>query len=245
MSLEVQALFDSVFGDLPRQAPGSRAATLRAYEALPPLDEGALALDVGCGAGGQTRTLAEIHPGPVIAFDLMMPFMRRLRAKNIEGVSPACMSMDAMAFAPETFDLVWSEGALYSIGFDAGVRACRDVLKPGSYLAATEMVWFGGDPPQEAQAYFAQEYADIRHQDAVADAIQQAGFELLDSFALPGSDWWDDYYTPLEAKIDSLRAKFADNNGALGLINGLEVEIDIHRKYGDAYGYAFYVCKRT
>ncbi len=242
MSPELQALFDRVFGDLPRQAPGSRASTLRAYAALPRFPEGALALDVGCGTGGQTKTLAEVHPGPVAAFDLMRPFMRRLRDRRVPNVLPACMSMDTMAFAPETFDLVWSEGALYSIGFDAGLQACREVLKPGGYLAASELVWFGGGRPREAVAFFAQEYPDMRQQNAVAEAIQQTGFDLLESFALPGSDWWDEYYTPLGDRMSALRAEFAGNLEALALLDGLAVEMDTHRRFSDAYGYVFYVC---
>ena len=112
MSPDVQALYDQIYGDLPRQAPGSPATTLRAYRALPEFDADALALDVGCGAGGQTKTLAEAFPGRVFAFDLMMPFMRRLRADNLgSGFSS---NQDGVGYLSSFFCYAQKENQVFS-----------------------------------------------------------------------------------------------------------------------------------
>jgi len=37
--------------------------------------------------------------------------------------------MDALDDPPGTVDLIWSEGATYIVGFEAGLRLCRPLLK--------------------------------------------------------------------------------------------------------------------
>lgn len=244
----MQDFFDRVFGDLPRQAPGSRASTLRAYNALPAMPAGATVLDVGCGCGGQTRTLAQAHNGPVIAIDIMQPFLRRLHAAAVKDalpIHPVCMSMDRMGFADKSFDLIWSEGALYSVGFDDAATACGRLLKPGGYLAATELVWLTDDRPEPAARFFGSEYPAMRTRDAVADRLQQLGFSLLDSFALPDKDWWDAFYTPLSSKVESLREAFAGDAESIGHLDAIVEEMEMRSRYPDAYGYVFYILRRS
>ena len=246
MRSDMQDFFDRVFGDLPRQAPGSRASTRRAYDAIPALPSGATALDVGCGAGGQTRTLAEVHDGPVVAMDIMLPFLQRLpasAAKDGSAIHPVCMSMDRMGFAEASFDLIWSEGALYSIGFDQAVSICRSLLKPGGYLAATELVWLTDDRPESVVRFFETEYPAMQSRESVADRLQEMGFTLLDSFALPDKDWWDDYYTPLSRRLNRLRGVFAEDEKAIEFLDAMLVEMDVRRRHPEAYGYVFYVLR--
>jgi SAM-dependent methyltransferase len=50
-------------------------------------------------------------------------------------------SMDALDFDDETFDIIWSEGAIYIMGFETGVKQWRNFLKPGGYLAVSEITW--------------------------------------------------------------------------------------------------------
>ncbi len=45
------------------------------------------------------------------------------RVKGIVG------SMDNLPFEKESLDLIWSEGAIYNIGFERGINEWRDYLK--------------------------------------------------------------------------------------------------------------------
>ncbi len=67
-----------------------------------------------------------------------MPESTRLddRVKGIVG------NMDALPFQEEELDLIWSEGAIYNIGFERGITEWRKFLKPGGYLAVTDASWF-------------------------------------------------------------------------------------------------------
>ena len=65
------------------------------------------------------------------------------RVKGIVG------SMDALPFGEEELDLIWSEGAIYNIGFERGLNEWRKYLKTGGYVAVSESSWFTEERPAE------------------------------------------------------------------------------------------------
>jgi SAM-dependent methyltransferase len=48
-------------------------------------------------------------------------------------------SMDELPFEKESLDLIWSEGAIYNIGFENGIKNWKKFLKPGGYLVVSEI----------------------------------------------------------------------------------------------------------
>ena len=42
--------------------------------------------------------------------------------------------MEHLPFGKEEFDLIWSEGAIYNIGFQRGLKEWREYIKPGGYI---------------------------------------------------------------------------------------------------------------
>jgi hypothetical protein len=67
---------------------------------------------------------------------------------------------------------------------------------------------------------------------------------MIDYFPLPGKSWWTHYYTPAEKKLVALRRKYQNNKEAQAIFDSLQLEIDMHRKYSDYYGYGFFIMKR-
>ena len=153
--------------------------------------------------------------------------------------------MTALPFPPASFDLVWSEGAAYVMGFGAALAGWRPLLRPGGCIAVSELVWLRPDPPAEAAAFFADEYPPMTDVDANLATVGTCGYDVLGHFALPDAAWWESYYTPLEAKLPALRDRYAGDAVALGVIEATAREIDIRRRFGDAYGYAFFVARRV
>lgn len=131
----------------PRQGPGSPADTLRALSLLDLNPETPLRVaDIGCGSGASTLTLAQHLSGHFTAVDLFSEFLEELeqqaRQAGLEQrISTVRASMENLPFEEESFDLIWSEGAIYHLGFRAGVQQWARYLRPGGYLAVSEITW--------------------------------------------------------------------------------------------------------
>jgi len=73
----------------------------------------------------------------------------------------------------------------------------------------------------------------------IADAC---GYSIAGVFAIPGSGW-EDYYGPIEKRIQNLKEKYGDNPEAKKVFDAEAAEIALYRKYGEYYGYVFYVLR--
>ena len=242
------SLFFELFSGLPRQGPGDAASTLRALALVPPLGPRSRVLDVGCGTGSQTLVLARASPARLFAVDNHAPFVAELKRKavalGLAGRVEACVGdMRQLGFAPGSFDLVWSEGAVYLAGFEAGLRDWCRLLAPGGHVAVTEVCWTRNSPPPECAAFWEQEYPAIRD---VADrlaAMAACGYDTVGHFTLPASSWWDDYYRPLEAKLARFRDRHRGEDDAESLADQVGREIDVWRRFSAWYGYEFFVAR--
>jgi SAM-dependent methyltransferase len=243
-----QKLFFEVFEPLPRQGPGSRSSPARALDLCAGLPASPAILDLGCGAGAQTFHLAELTTGTIVAIDNHAPNLERLRAEVAERglgerIRPLVGDIGKPEHERESFDLIWSEGALYNIGIEEALRLYHPVLKPGGFFAFTEAVWHKENPPPEVKAAF-EDYAGMGSARDVLAKIDESDFFLVDHFTLPYQDWWDDFYTPMERRIEELRGKYAGDAEALAALDEIAREPEMHRRHSDYYGYEFFVTRR-
>ena len=242
-------LFFEIHRDLPREAPGSDACTARALAMIPSLPKEPHILDIGCGPGAQTLVLAKQTGGRVTAIDTHQPFLddltRRAERADLSGrIHPRYGDMTALDVEEASFDVIWSEGAIYVMGFREGLHAWRRFLKPGGALAVTEAAWLVDDPPDEARRFWQAAYPAMKHVEENVAILREAGYTLVGHFTLPESAWWDDYYAPLEHRLAALRKKYQDDAEALALLNEEQVEIDLYRRFSSSYGYVFYIMVR-
>ena len=238
-----------VFEALPRQGPGNRDCAARALGSCRDLPPSPVVLDLGCGVGGQTLHLAEFTSGPIVAIDNHAPSIERLQATLAErGLSERVRAlvgdMAHPAQPPESFDLIWSEGALYNIGIEKALGICHGLLRPGGHLAFTDAVWRKENPPQEVRASFDLDYPDMGRVEDVLATIEKCAFELLGHFTLPDEAWWDDFYTPMKLRIETLRNKYAKDDEALAVLDQIAQEAAMHHRYSDYYDYEFFVARR-
>lgn len=243
-----QSLFYEVFEHLPRQGPGSLACTQRALDLCGELPARPRVVDLGCGGGAQTLDLAQLTDGSILAIDSHAPLIQRLRAKLEEQgladrVEARVGDMSRLSLAPESFDLVWSEGALYNIGLEQALPLCRQLLRSGGYLAFTDAVWCTPDPPAQVRAAFA-DYPTMGSVDEVLALVQRGGWALIGHFALPPAAWWDRFYTPMEQRLAQLRRKYVADVEALAVLDEIAEEPAMHRRWGDTYGYEFFVLRK-
>lgn len=241
-------VFFEIHDGLPREAPGDEASARRALGLLCGLPREPLVLDLGCGPGAATALLARETGGRVVGLDLHAPFLRELeqrarRAGIGSRVHAVRADMGCPPFAPGTFDLVWSEGALYSVGFDRGLAIARGLLRQGGHLVATEAVWLVPEPPDEVRRWWEGEYPAIAPVEVTLAMVAAAGLEVLGHFSLPAAAWWE-YYGPLEARLAELRRRHAANAVALEVLEEARVEVEMYRRFGSSYGYQLFACRR-
>lgn len=239
-------LFFEIYSGLPRLGPGNRESTARAFSKLTDLPDKPRILDIGCGNGMQTFHLAELTDGEIVALDNHKPYLDELERKAKEkGLNDRIEviqgDMFHLTFEASSFDIIWSEGAVYFVGFEKGFKEWKKFLKPRGHMAVTELTWLHPNPPEEVKGWLQGEYPPMTSIDNNLKAVENSGYEVVEHFPLPESAWWDDYYIPLEKKVAVLREKYSDNKEALQLIEESQKEIDIYRKYSDFYGYVFYV----
>ena len=240
-------IFFELYEGLPRQWPGNRACAVQALGLCRTLPATPAVLDLGCGVGGQTLYLTELLQGASItAMDCHSPSIERLHATVVErGLSkrilPVVGDMANPDFPSASFDLIWSEGALYNIGIEKALRLYQRYLCSGGYIAFTEAVWRKENPPAAVRAGFDFDYPGMGRVPDVIEAIARTGFSLVDHFTVPDEAWWDDFYTPMEKRIAELRLHYAADPEALGVLDQLAQEPVLHRQFSDYYAYEFFV----
>lgn len=241
-------LFYELFSGLPRQGPGEAGSTRKALAMVPGVGPQTRILDIGCGTGLPTCLLAKETPASIVAIDEYPPFIEELKhraqAQGSSGrIDARVGDMRHLDFPDASFDLLWSEGSIFIIGFEEGLRRWRRLLKPGGHLALTESCWMKPNPPAECEQFWKHAYPAIRDVPSMLAAIGACGYETVGHFPLPPSSWWDDYYRPLQGHIVSFRERHRSEPEALALADEIQHEIDVWRAYSAFYSYEFFILR--
>lgn len=247
---EMELLID-FHKDADRQGPGSAADTLQALSFIDLRREKPLKVaDIGCGTGAQTITLARNLAGHITAVDLFPEFLTQLsrKAKELglqDKITTLEKSMDDLSFGTEEFDIIWSEGAIYIIGFEAGIRQWKHFLKPGGYLAVSEITWLTNTRPAEIEAHWNNEYPEIDTASAKMKVLEEQGFSPVGYFILPPSSWIENYYRPMEARFEAFLEKHNHSEMAKTQLEADRDEIEKYNRFKDYFSYGFYVAKKV
>lgn len=232
-----------------RQGPGSPEITLKASTFIDNLTDKSRIVDIGCGTGGQTLVLAEHVPGHITGLDFFPGFIERFNANattlnlqdRVEGVIG---SMDNLPFHDEEFDLIWSEGAIYNIGFERGMNEWRKYLKTGGYIAVSDISWFTESRPAEICDYATTVFPEMDTIPKKIALILKAGYKPIASFMLPENCWLEHYFTPLIKAREKFLATYAGNETAEKLMEFQRYDAEMYCKYKEFYGYVFYIAKK-
>ncbi|KMQ51708.1 Uncharacterized protein CHISP_1465 [Chitinispirillum alkaliphilum] len=248
MQLAEKLLYE-LFETIPQKGPGDLESTVKAFNMVTDLPEEPEILDIGCGEGRQTFDLARITHGQITAVDIFPGFIQKLQNKAdknqyLARIRSVQGDMTDLQFAPDSFDLIWSEGSAYEMGFENALHKWRPLLKPNGSMVLSEIVFFKKNHPQEIADYWANEIPDMKYFADNFSIIEAAGYKLVAYFALPDEAWWTDYYTPVKQKIAEMRSNYQDIGEANEFFDAFEKEIKMHQLYSKYYGYGFYILKR-
>ena len=123
------------------------------------------------------------------------------------------------------------------------MKKWKRLLKPGGYIAVSEISWLRQNPPDEVKEYWSEQYP-VQDIESNVRTITDAGYERVGHFALPARDWWDDYYDHIMHRLPMFQEKYKDDTEALQVVDMEKVEMEMHKKYSDFYGYVFYVMQK-
>ncbi|MCF8474154.1 MAG: methyltransferase domain-containing protein [Emcibacter sp.] len=234
-----------------RQGPGGDTETLNALN-LAMLDPSAplRIADIGCGTGASTLHLAHALNAQITAVDFLPGFIDVLnsivRDENLSHkITPLICSMDNLPFEDEEFDVIWSEGAIYNIGFKKGITYWKRFLKPGGLLAVSEITWTHATRPTELQQYWESIYPEIDTASAKIAALEQSGYTIIGYFKLSEHCWLDNYYGPLQAGFTDFLKRNGNNKKAAEIIDEAQKEIALYEKYRAYYSYGFYIARKN
>lgn len=238
------------FSNVERQGPGSPEATLKALGFIDGLTPQSRIADLGCGTGGQTLTLAQNAPGQVTGLDLSSAFIdifnRNVRSLGLsDRVKGIVGAMDDLPFEHESLDLIWSEGAIYNIGFERGLTEWRAYLKADGHVAVTECSWLTAERPDEIRNFWMLHYPAIETIAKNVARMQRAGYAPVAAFVLPESCWTEHYFAPCRRMQETFLKKHAGSRAAEDLIADQCLEMEMYRRYKNYYGYVFYIGRKV
>jgi len=237
------------FSQIPRQGPGDKQTTLKALSFINELCEHPNVIDIACGTGTQTITLAQsIKGGNIEGVDLFPQFIGTLN-KRIEqmGLQDRCKAsvgdMTNLQFPEESFDLIWSEGGIYNIGFRRGMREWRKLLKKGGYIAVSEATWFTKQRPLEVEKFW-DVYPEIDTVGNKTSQMEEEGYEIIATFRISDKCWTESFYKPQKDARKAIMQKYPQNVCVQNLVNCMEREEQIFNRYHNFYGYFFYIGRK-
>lgn len=239
--MDIPLYFYVAFKDMDRLAPGSDKSTLKAIDYIDFNNDSQLTiLDIGCGAGASTLLLADYFKNSTIeAIDLFPHYLKVLDEKIADNdldnrVYTCQMDMNDLDYPNCEFDIVFSEASAYIMGFAKALKSWKRVLKQDSYLIISELTWIQ-KPSKESKKFWKTHYPEIGTIENKIAKIKDEGYEFIDYFILPKSDF-ESYYSNLESNLKKLE----DND----FKKDFKKEIEVYENNSDDYSYVYYIMKK-
>ena len=141
-----------------------------------PLKTHPIILDAGCGPGMQTMDLARLSTdADITAIDQFEHFVaeanRRAKAAGWENrVQAKTGDMGSLTDGVK-YDIIWSEGALYFLGVENGLRYWKQFLNADGYVGFTHICWLKKEIATELNEFWMQEYPAISNMESNIESI--------------------------------------------------------------------------
>ena len=198
----------------------------KAFRMLPQMDRPRI-LDIGCGSGIPSLELARLSRGNVIGIDIDQPaldkFNRRIEEAGLaERVQIINCSMFDMDFPDESFDIIWSEGSIYAIGVERGLREWKRFLTPSGFLVVHD------------------EQGNVKEK---LEQISSCGYELLGYFILSQDTWRTEYFIPLEKLVNEFQTKLTDDPKSSEELDQAQEELEMFRKNPERNSSVYFIMK--
>jgi len=201
-------------------------------------------LEVGCGNGVATLTLAQQSSARITAIDTDEGALERLRARANaahvdDRVDTLCLDMAKLPQLKEAFDVIWAEGSAYIVGVERALEAWRTLLEPAGVLVFSDMVWRTETPPDDLRTFWASEYPAMTHVPVRLSQAKRAGYRVLGHFDM-GREAMDTYYRPLEARVAEMEQRLAGTR----VLDDLRAELAAYHACDGIVSYELFVLQK-
>lgn len=192
--------------------------------------------------------LARMLNAQITAVDFLPDFIDVLKtnAENealTEKITPLVCSMVELPFGDEEYDVIWSEGAIYNMGFENGVNSWKRFLKPNGLLVVSEITWTTNNPPAEVKRYWDSEYPEIDTASSKIRILEKGGYSPVAYFVLPEHCWLDNYYKPIQNSFNAFLSRNKNSKNAQAIVKAEETEIALYKKFREHYSYGVYIAR--
>lgn len=234
--------FLSVFEALESWGPNSAIDTSKAFGCLKRSPE--KILEVGCGNGNSTITLATLSDAQILATDNEQSALGRVDEKitrqNLSSrISTQCISMTELNFLDASFDLIWAEASIYIMGVESALSKWKALLKDNGAIVFSDLVWLTDSPSHEPCEFWKGEYPDMQTVEARLAQVAAAGYRVEHSFTV-SEQAWRDYYEPLQKRLDDTKSTLGCTQAFLDI----QKEVNLYKKYLGEFGYQFFIAEK-
>ena len=189
-----------------------------------PKENHANILDIGCGTGVPTLWMASNFEGSITAIDRDREPLLFLQQKIVQNhlqdkVQTQNISFFDFECPPESFDIILAEGFLNVVGFEAGFRRIKEILKPGGYIVIHD---------------------EFKNHDDKVEFISNCNCTVTDILYMDEHVWWNDYYRQLNDEI----LQNGNENTTGRFASDIE-EIQYYKIMPSLFRSIYYVVKKT
>lgn len=234
------------FSSIKRQGPGSEASTHEAITTIPTINPNFKIADIGCGTGSSAIQLAKETQASVLAIDLFADFLIKVK-QNAEraGVSDKVSTMQAdmtqLPLEDESLDLIWSEGAIYNIGFEKGLQEWNRFIRKNGYIAVTESTWLTDSRPSEIENFWMDAYPQMDTLENNIVKMTKAGYCNIQTAVLSNDCWIKEFYEPQVNAQRIFLERHPNDFTTNELVKNQRHEAELFSKYHTYYGYVWYI----
>ncbi|REL29244.1 methyltransferase domain-containing protein [Thalassotalea euphylliae] len=241
---QYMADFMHVFDGLERWGPGGESETLHALSLL--TSKPKRVLEIGCGKGLATKVLAQHLKAEITAVDneetalasVKQMLQSQPKVKLKSSVKTLCATMTDLPFEPNSFDMIWAESSAYIMGVENALTAWKPLLTDNGLLVFSDLVLLTNKPSKDVTAHWQKDYPDIQTIETRRKQIAKAGYQLIADFTYQQASW-DNYYLPLQQRINELSTGM---KGSQALAD-LSREVEFYLKYQKEYGYQMFAAQ--
>ena len=216
------------------------------------LSDSSIVVDVNCGKGGAALTLADKFHCIVTGVEARVEFAEEARRRTVfENLEHFVNFIDAepdhLPFDDLYFDLALKVGQTAPRTSRETVAELRRIVRPGGWIALSEVVWKSGPPaPGQAAGEWPSEFAPnlmIGMEERITE-FREAGF-AVDLAELEPDSSWERYYAPQAKAILENRREYGEPSEAQSTLDQWQKELHFYHTGGgkDSLGYACFLLR--